>query len=290
MKFFIPGKTFLVGEYSVLLGGAALGLATKPYFELTLNEGAKEAVHPESPAGRYLSFKNKELKFSLRDHYFESGITGGFGKSTAEYFAALLPELIDEKTSFFQFLKTYKDLHSGNRIPPSGIDLAFQFWGNVTLADAKLNFYQSFDWPFEDLDFYIVSTGLKVPTHQHLAQLDLDTLTELPFASEAVIKAFVENNRDEFLFRMANWVSILERHNLTHLNSLHLTKQLQKSEHIQLVKPCGALGADVLLVLFDSERADNVKKDIEKLNLNIRADRDQLATGLSSQLRSLWDE
>jgi mevalonate kinase len=31
----IPGKTFLVGEYSVLVGGEALGLATAPCFKLS---------------------------------------------------------------------------------------------------------------------------------------------------------------------------------------------------------------------------------------------------------------
>jgi mevalonate kinase len=287
MKFYIPGKTFLVGEYSVLLGGAALGLATKPFFELSPNEGLNDEVHPESPAGRYLRHKNKNLKFSLRDHYFEGGILGGFGKSTAEYFAASLPELIEEKVDFFEIIKTYKKLHSNLHIPPSGIDLAFQYWGNVTLADSKINFYQSFDWPFVDLDFYIVSTGLKVPTHQHLSQLDLGELTQLPALSEAAIKSFVENNRKAFLVHMAEWVSALERHNLTHFKSLHLTKQLQKSEHIHLAKPCGALGADVLLVLFDSDRAEHVKKEIEKLNLNIRAGREQLVSGLLSQIRSL---
>ncbi len=55
MKFFIPGKTFLVGEYAVLLGGAALGLATKPYFELTEADDEKRGndFHSDSPAGRY---------------------------------------------------------------------------------------------------------------------------------------------------------------------------------------------------------------------------------------------
>ena len=33
MKLAIPGKTFLVGEYAVLVGGKALGVATEPYFE-----------------------------------------------------------------------------------------------------------------------------------------------------------------------------------------------------------------------------------------------------------------
>ena len=62
MKFFIPGKTFLVGEYAVLLGGAALGLATKPYFELTETEAdeAADEFHPDSPAGRYLKPENKK--------------------------------------------------------------------------------------------------------------------------------------------------------------------------------------------------------------------------------------
>ena len=35
MKYLIPGKTFLLGEYSALVGGSVLGLATAPGFSVS---------------------------------------------------------------------------------------------------------------------------------------------------------------------------------------------------------------------------------------------------------------
>ena len=290
MKFFIPGKTFLVGEYAVLLGGSALGLATKPYFELTeaefVNKG--DEFHPDSPAGRYLKVNNKENIFKFKDNYQLQGVRGGFGRSTAEYISAILPEVIEKRTSFFEILKNYKNLFSDAETKPSGIDLAFQYFGNVTLADPQINFFQTLDWNFIDLDFIVLSTGLKIPTHEHLSQLDLKTLKPLPELSNTVSKVFAENNSIEFIYQMKNWVEMLNQHHLTHLNSVHLRMQLEKHEEIILAKPCGALGADVMIVFFHPEKIELVKKRIFELGLTPQAYSYDLANGLSAQLRSLW--
>lgn len=290
MKFFIPGKTFLVGEYAVLLGGAALGLATKPYFELTeaeyVNRG--DDFHTDSPAGRYLKAHNKENIFKFKDNYQLQGVRGGFGRSTAEYLSAILPDVIQKRTSFFDILKNYKNLFSDSETKPSGIDLAFQYYGNVTLADPQNNFFQTLDWNFSDLDFIVLSTGLKIPTHEHLAKLNLKELTALPELSHIVSKVYAENKPSEFLYQMKNWVEMLDQHHLTHLNSVHLRMQLEKCEDILLAKPCGALGADVMIVFFHPEKIEVVKKKIFDLGLNPQAHSYDLANGLNAQLRSLW--
>ena len=79
MKFFVPGKTFLVGEYAVLLGGASLGLATKPYFEFDYLQDVADAdldlkrlkteksFHPDSPAGMLVKKHNLKLKFYFKN-------------------------------------------------------------------------------------------------------------------------------------------------------------------------------------------------------------------------------
>lgn len=290
MKFFIPGKTFLVGEYAVLLGGAALGLATKPYFELTeaeyVNRG--EDFHSDSPAGRYLKANKKENIFKFKDNYQLQGVRGGFGRSTAEYISAILPDVIQKRTSFFDILKNYKSLFSESEVKPSGIDLAFQYYGNVTLADPQINFFQTLDWNFADLDFMVISTGLKIPTHEHLAKLNLNDLKALPELSGTVSKVYAENKPSEFLYQMKNWVEMLDKHHLTHLNSVHLRMQLEKCEDIFLAKPCGALGADVMIVFFHPEKIEVVKKKIFDLGLTPQAHSYDLANGLSAQLRSLW--
>ena len=302
MKFFVPGKTFLVGEYAVLLGGASLGLATKPYFEFDYLQDVADAdldlkrlkteksFHPDSPAGMLVKKHNLKLKFYFKNHYLEQGVLGGFGASTAEYLIALTPLLLNCKKSFFDILNEYKDLHVAQNVKPSGNDLAFQYFGQVTLADSALNFYQNFDWIFTNLDFCVISTGQKVPTHQHLADLDLTRLQDLPALSHQITKVYAENKPDDFIGLMREWCDKLEEKNLTHLHSLHLRKQLEKNENILLVKPCGALGADVMLVFFKRRDGEAVLQYLNEQKIQVMAGSDELSHGFVSQIRNLGSD
>lgn len=304
MKLLIPGKTFLVGEYAVLLGGTALGLATRPYFEFDfldpleksnplsdvsdfLNE---QSFHPDSPAGLYLSSHPQKLLFRFRDHYQAQNVTGGFGRSTAEYLAAQAQDLIRKKKSFFDILSEYRALHSEKLIKPSGIDLAFQFFGSVTLADQTLGFYQNFDWQFQSVEFLAVATGLKVQTHQHLAELDLKRLENLPDLSNRIATLYSENKPVEFIEALSEWCERLNENHLTHLNSLHLKQHLEKHQEVILVKPCGALGADVVLVFFKPEHRLHIREVLDQLKLKSLAGPDDLAAGFVTQLRHFWSD
>ena len=302
MKIFVPGKTFLVGEYAVLVGGPALGLATKPYFEfdwlgdeadtdlnheILLNE---KYFHPDSPAGLLLHKYKHKMKFYFKDHYLEKGVMGGFGRSTAEYLTALTPLLLEKKKGFVEILKEYKELHHYHEVKPSGMDLAFQYFGSITLADQATNFYQNFDWNFANLDFLVVSTGQKVPTYRHLVDLDMKTLSDLPSLSDQVTRVFAENKEADFLGLMKEWTAKLEEKGLTHAHSVELKNKLQQHQNILLVKPCGALGADVLLVFFNREHGPEIAQYLQNENLLVTAGSDELSHGYASQMRNFGSE
>ena len=226
MKINVPGKTFLVGEYAVLAGGSALGLATQPCFEISYGGDNAVGFHPESPAGRYLQ-DHPTFSITMTDPY-----PGGFGRSTAEYLAALGPRLHKAPVGFSTLLNEYKKLSSG-----SGIDLAFQYFGKVCLADQATSFYQTFDWHFDNLDFLIVSTGLKVATHEHIKNLDVTKLTPLVPLADHITRLYAQKNEAEFLYQMQQWCVSLKSLGLTHPNSLSLIDTLNQP-NIKLVKPC----------------------------------------------------
>lgn len=275
MKLNVPGKTFLVGEYSVLLGGSALGLLTKPCFKITYDQGPGLDFHNESPAGMYLRKHNKSVLASMKDPY----ISGGFGRSTAEYWTVAAPDLIKTKQAFHMISAEYKSLHSG-----SGVDLAFQYFGQVCLADPLIQFYQTFNWHFQNLDFYIISTGLKIKTHEHLKNLSLNSLRDLPALSNKITKVFSENKEFEFLALMKDWCKALEALGLTHNNSLEMKARLETFEPIKLAKPCGALGADVIIVFFAKSHKESVRNFLLQNKYNIQAHSSDLIEGVSSQL------
>lgn len=284
MKLEVPGKTYLFGEYSVLLGGAAVGLATQPCFQITyLPHTLPDATgviefHPESPAGRYLAKHQKAVSASLLDPY----LLGGFGRSTAEYWAARVPDLLTNPQDFHSLLAEYKSLHKG-----SGIDLAFQYFGSICLADPAHGFFQTFNWHFENLDFFVLSTGKKIVTHEHLETLDLNSLKELPPLSEKMTHVFAANKEFEFLSLMKQWCSLLIEHQLIHPDSLEMKAKLESFESIKLAKPCGALGADVILVFFAKSQKETVKNFLFQNDFLIQAHSTDLAPGVLAQLEIL---
>jgi len=294
MNYRVPGKTFLVGEYSVLLGGAALGVATKPYFEFNFqkefNLFPSFQIHAESPAGLYLRAHQVDQQIQQQvaflNPYLSQGVLGGFGQSTAEYLAVYANLNQGENlNSFDQIREEYQSLHRNKKNPPSGVDLAFQYYGEVCLARPAEKNYQSGRWPFLDLDFFLVATGVKVATHQHLLELDLDELTLLPEQSEKVIEAFLQKKSSRFVDELKNWVHLLHTKKLTHSYSVDLRMQIEKNKKVLSVKPCGALGADVLLVLFESGDQEEVKKSLSALPLQIVARADDLCEGFYKNIQ-----
>lgn len=144
-KISIPSKTFLWGEYSALIGGSAGLLTHGPYFELqigisknenlkkgfsasknslnsfsenTMNaskgdSGLEHLFHPHSPAGKTLKFSQAELLAMNCSFFDPHHLSGGFGRSTAEWISAkFLNLLFIEKTERASWMEDFLQTHS----------------------------------------------------------------------------------------------------------------------------------------------------------------------------------
>lgn len=279
-SFTVPGKTFLVGEYAVLSGGACLGLGTNPSFSIVLNF-AQQTFHPDSPAGLYLR-KNNLPNFS---HEFTNPYgVGGFGASTAEFIFSYFsnPQASKKLEDIFA---TYLGLYSERKEQkPSGADLVTQLMGGISHIDLAggIPKVERLNWNFKDLEFLIYSTGLKVKTHEHLATLDRKICDGLVKPCEEVIAAFKTNDSSIFKNTLAGWSKKLEQLGLTASEVLALKSHLESHIPGIVVKPCGALGADVVVILVAKEQKQSVLSQIEALNLKgltFQADSSHLANG-----------
>lgn len=280
MKYQIPGKTFLTGEYSVLVGGAALGLATKPYFEVSVLESTEnnQPFHSESSAGKFLNITKNKYQIIFEDSYQKLNIKGGFGRSGAEFLSVMLAE----GKTFQEIMDCYRQINQNIKNKPSGADLAFQYYGGICLAQIYKNEYKSFEWPFADLNFFVVATGIKVNTHTHLNDLDLENAKHLPKFSNQVIESFLNKNEKEFINNLSNWSRELNQCGLQLEESWVLKKNLEVYNEILLVKPCGALGADVILVFYQKSQKFKVENIIQNYDLKIVSESQDLSKGLVS--------
>ena len=285
MKLVIPGKTFLVGEYAVLVGGRALGVATEPYFQTDFDDQIMTSVHESSAAGLLLkSIGHTKLDInSVTNHY---GV-GGFGQSTAEFIATWFHNHTIRDNDVPTFLKNifnqYRDLFDISpdlqKIKPSGADLITQLMGKITYFDPEVIHSKSLNWVFPELGFDIISTGVKVPTHEHLASLNLEILEPLCDLSENVLSSYLSIDQDQFLSSMSEWSLKLIELNLQHNHSLDLKQLLEKCPDVLLAKPNGALGADTITVFYTEENKNKVREYFNKNNILYVTGLDSLARG-----------
>ncbi|MBX3019831.1 MAG: hypothetical protein KF767_18230 [Bdellovibrionaceae bacterium] len=258
-----PGKTFLCGEYLALNGGPAVLIASEPRFRLEVRAGTgQHPFHPDSPAGRYLAanaaaFASYDLKFI--DPYK----TGGFGGSTAEFLlvralhqfgAGVMTEHqldLDVRAAWNE----YRELHAGAALPPSGADLVGQACGLVTAFERRTGKIQVFTWPFQNLGFVLFKTAIKLPTHTHLqdfAKAEVaESLEVLEPACQRVWDGLRKSSEGQFLIGLNEVTRHLENLGLQSDEVRPRTKALRQVPGIRAAKGCGAMGADVVLVVFD---------------------------------------
>lgn len=283
----IPCKTFLAGEYAVLSGGVALGLATKPGFMMT--KTTVQNYHPDSAIGLYLHSIGKNLAFNE----VVSSAPGGFGKSTAEFLFAWRQNS-GFQPSFMPALETYLDLFNRAELKslrPSGADLLTQALGKVTLIHEDRSQSRSMEWQFADHGFFVISTGFKIATHEHIACLDRNSLKDLKGPSEEVVGHYLSGNVHLFLPALQKWSSLLEQRGYLHADIAKLRNQLQtkfeafgyQSSAQFLIKPCGALGADVLVIIFEKHLKSQIQSVLAEIGLQIVAsDLDLMAGALQA--------
>src|SRR3990167_644630 len=169
MKWKIPAKTFLVGEYLALTKGPAILLTTKPYFEVKLlEEKCLRNINQNSPAGKYWQCNgSKEYGLEFYDPYH--GV-GGVGASSAQFLGALLASwhFKGENPSQTDILNTYQEFaYNGKGVMPSGYDVLTQNMRDCVYLNHGLEIYENYAWPFKSISFILVHTKNKLATHEH---------------------------------------------------------------------------------------------------------------------------
>jgi mevalonate kinase len=287
----VPGKTFLLGEYLALFGGPSLIAATGPAFQLKVkkqkqsllerNEQPAELALPfsaASPAGRFISSRpDLFAACSIRFSDPHDG-QGGLGASSAQFalaymyahpeFATALVIANAERQSqtpdinWLSLLDIYRQFAwSGEGTPPSGADVIGQLAGEISWFDGRTRQLQRYSWSFPDLDFTLLRTGMKLATHEHLKS----SPSHLNSASQDLLRAAVEGAKtalelnDEALFcsSVLHFAAELKAAGLVAEKTAKMIRELERAGFTRAVKGCGAMGADIVLLLHD--RADRAR-------------------------------
>lgn len=273
MKWSIPAKTFLLGEYAALAEASALLLITAPCFELTLTTQEKLAeIHPESPAGLWWQQQNSKQGLLWHDPYAGRG---GLGASSAQFLASYLAGCFVNNTipDLNKMLSAYYESSwFGKGLRPSGYDIIAQSQQGCVYINKQQKMIKSYNWPFQDLSFFLIHTGMKLATHHHLLDSTLpDQIDYLSFLVDEAKQAFEQVDSQQLITTINSYHQKLTELNLVAEHSLKFISEFKKYPEILAIKGCGALGADVLLLVTSAEKAQILTDKLKIQNWTILA-------------------
>lgn len=280
-----PSKTFIIGEYAVLDGGHGVVVGTGPRFEMKFREiqqGEESYIKGLSPQGPPMDFLRDNLEifsdFQI-DMYDPHEHRGGFGWSSAQflflYFLKVwvengkphsLPE-INREEILHSFLSYSWD---GEGWAPSGLDILSQLEGGLLflqsprkVSEGKLEpiefgDYEKLDkWPFEEIQFCLIRTGNKIATHSHLSNLQHIGTASLAKLGHDVGNSLMNPNEENFIDGINSFREALREQDLVDPSSWNTQQELLSRPEVLGIKGCGALGADVLLLVLVDELMDD---------------------------------
>ncbi len=303
----LPSKCFFLGEYAVLQNCPAILATFEPNFicsaqamrtpQASCNTSAPQKnrdlfVHPDSPAGRLWSsdeafFSKWDIQFS---DPFPSGM-GGFGRSSAEFAALYLlrekSKPVESGTIYEMAWKArneYRSLLEDKTPIPSGADLVAQMVnvgpGSLVYLDFNDQMTQEINRYPDDLQLYIFPTGMKVPTHEHLAKLGalpenfVEELNSITSKVQSILTRF-DRNPIESIERLVEigelfdcYHALLAGKNLLDRTAMDFRDRIRSLTGVVGAKGCGALGADIVLAAVRSEERSRFLYEVNSKDLH----------------------
>lgn len=273
-KWAIPAKTFLLGEYAALANKGAIVLTTHPCFEVTLTEtNGLHGIHPDSPAGRWWN-KMGHDQYGL--HWYDPfNHCGGMGASSAQFLGAYFASSYINATTPTQaeILEAYwQCAWQDQGIRPSGYDVIAQSLSGCVSINRDEHHCEVFPWSFSDLAFIIVHTGHKLATHHHLQDMTLsDDVDQLNAIVTLAKHAFLSSDSQALVNAVNAYHHALVLTNRVDQNTVQLLDQLTDLPGLLAMKGCGAMGADVIILITTRESVATIQSHLRTMQLSIMA-------------------
>ncbi len=287
----VPSKTFLLGEYLATQGGTAIIANTEPRFSLKVKMASgptpTKNVSDSSPAGQFLKKHANEFSGFDLDFFDPHHGAGGFGASTAQYAllcalhycvkAGLRPQEFKSHHGFSCLQEYIGFAWSGEGLKPSGADLISQLCGQLAIINTEKKVAQNVAWTFSKIDFALIRTSQKLATHEHLKELKTVPAADLQLVVDKAVSALAQKQDDVFVKSVQLYHEQLLKMNCVAQHTLQLIENLPS--FVLASKGCGAMGADVVLVIYQATDKDHLLQELQRRNLNVIATSKELSPG-----------
>lgn len=107
-------------------------------------------------------------------------------------------------------------------------------------------------------------TNQKLATHEHLNHLELPkNLSNLQQTADKTFKAFLSNDARQFCHGINSYSKTLSEYKLIAPHTSEIINKLQRHPFVLATKGCGAMGADVFMVLCDPENKTAISEQLQ---------------------------
>lgn len=246
MKLSIPSKTFICGEYNVLLNGIGIVVATEPSFIIS----DSQVIH---------------------DPYDN---TGGFGLSGAKFLSKYLNNRNLSDITISHMLKAFKSEYPNQ----SGADIITQYLGGITTINH--NDYKSIQWQFADYELLIFKTNSKVDTYKHLSNIpDLSTSIMNHYVRQ-VQEGLIHSKVQLVSNGINSFYLYLHRHGLVSETTGKLVKDIKSNCDVLAIKGCGTLCNDSIIVLCKKSSSNDIKSFANKIGIQYISSSNNIRRGV----------
>src|SRR5690606_23649570 len=111
----------------------------------------------------------------------------------------------------------------------------------------------------------------------HLKSLKTFDASSLEKAFAEIHQGLEDQSANTFVAGVNNYSQALQRLGFTCAATLSLLQGLKQVPGVRAVKGCGALGADVVLVVFEKNQRTDIEKYLNTQNLSMTASRSQMS-------------
>lgn len=290
IKFSLGSKTFLFGEYAVLWGGKSILLCTKPFFEGSFfkGKGDLKKILPQGPLKKYIEKNKAHFKDHDLDFYDPHEGRGGWGRSSAEFLLFFIwknklfsEDLIVQKKKEL-FLSFKEEFENKKGFSPSGGDILCQLLGGVLSFQKDPFEVNKKTWPFPQKSFFIVATGNKTKTHEHLENLEVRSQDDILKSSFKCHESFEKGKEEDFICNLKNFGETLEKEGLLSKKSLEIKKEYESLKGVECVKACGAMGMDTLILLLDRKNEEEIERKLKDKKVFF-VKKEDLASGIKGE-------
>ena len=128
-------------------------------------------------------------------------------------------------------------------------------------------------------------TGNKVATHEHLAELNTKSIGDMVAASSNCLTQWRARDWQGLMQALKEFSRIQDENHLLAEPTKELIDQIQIFSGVDLVRGCGALGADTALVFCSTHRMNDLRGELMAEGIKVISSSDHLDVGATAEIK-----